>query len=225
MQKVNGYKPLNVDTGRFQCILFDSDGTLVDSEPLTFEILSDQLELMGLLLDPESIHLRFRGWNLGEAFQVISEEHNLELPADFERLFRAYQQEQFESRLQPIPGVAELLPQLDQDMAVVTSGPMPKVRKALQVTRLADYFGERIYSAHEVGIWKPDPGIYLHAAEDMGYSIEQCIAIEDSPIGLQAAVESGIQSVFLNRFGDTCDNENVIQIRSMSELPAILSQP
>ncbi len=134
------------------------------------------------------------------------------------------QAQQFDTLLSPIPGVVDLLPRLQQAMAVVTSGPMPKVKKALAVTGLDAYFGENIYSAWEVGIWKPDPGIYRFAAQDMGFDIKRCLAVEDSPIGLQAAVESGARSVFLNRFGDTCEYENVIEITSMEQLPDILER-
>ena len=84
------------------------------------------------------------------------------------------------------------------------------------------YFGDNVYSAYEVGIWKPDPGIYLHAAADMGFAPERCLAIEDSPIGLEAAVESGIPSVFLNRYGDRCPYDGVTEITSMAELRTIV---
>ena len=207
----------------FECILFDSDGTLVDSEMLSMQVLAERMAPYGADLDPCKLHDRFKGWKYGEAIEILKDELHLDLPEDFEAGFRRQQLESFDTQLKPIPGVPELLPRLSHDMAVVTSGPMPKVRKALSVTGLAPYFGDNIYSAWEVGIWKPDPGIYLHAAEDMGYGIDQCIAIEDSPIGLVAAVESGIKSVFLNRFGEECPYDCVIQIESMPELLAILS--
>lgn len=204
------------------CILFDSDGTLVDSEPLSFRILARMLIPYGLKLDADELHLLYRGWKMGEVFSLLSEQYGLGLPGEFEPEFRAAQAKQFDTLLSPIPGVVDLLPRLDQAMAVVTSGPMPKVKKALSVTGLDAYFGENIYSAWEVGIWKPDPGIYRFAAQDMGFEIERCLAVEDSPIGLQAAVESGARSVFLNRYGDTCEYENVIEITSMEQLPDTL---
>lgn len=206
------------------CILFDSDGTLVDSEPLSFRILARMLLPYGLQLDADELHLLYRGWKMGEVFALLSEQYDLGLPDEFEPEFRATQAQQFDTLLSPIPGVVDLLPRLQQAMAVVTSGPMPKVKKALAVTGLDAYFGENIYSAWEVGIWKPDPGIYRFAAQDMGFDIRRCLAVEDSPIGLQAAVESGARSVFLNRFGDTCEYENVIEITSMEQLPDILER-
>ena len=205
-----------------ECILFDSDGTLVDSELLSMQVLAAQMAPYGADLDPDKLHDRFKGWKYGEAIEILKDELNLDLPEDFEAAFRRLQLESFDTLLKPIPGVTELLPRLSQDMAVVTSGPMPKVRKALSVTGLERFFGDNIYSAWEVGIWKPDPGIYLHAAKDMGYGIEQCIAIEDSPIGLVAAVKSGIKSVYLNRFGEESPYDDVIQIESMLELLTIL---
>ena len=207
------------------CILFDSDGTLVDSEPLTFRALVEWLADLGPALDAEELHLRYRGWKLGNVLAELQEAHGIVLPADFEPRFREYQRERFEVELQPVPGVPELLSELSQAMAVVTSGPVAKVRKALSVTGLDDYFGDNVYSAYEVGIWKPDPGIYLHAAADMGFTPERCLAIEDSPIGLEAAVESGIPSVFLNRYGDRCPFAGVIEITSMAEVRKLVDDP
>lgn len=206
------------------CILFDSDGTLVDSEPLSFRIIAQMLVPFGPRVDADELHLLYRGWKMGEVFTLLSEQYGLDLPDEFEPEFRAAQAKHFDTQLRPIPGVTDLLPRLDRAMAVVTSGPMPKVKKALSVTGLAPYFGENIYSAWEVGIWKPDPGIYRFAAQDMGFDIERCLAVEDSPIGLQAAVESGARSVFLNRYGDTCEYGDVIEITSMEQLPDILQQ-
>jgi len=204
------------------CILFDSDGTLVDSEPLTFRLLVEGLEPFVSALDPEELHLRYRGWKFGRVLTDIEAIHGVELPADFEPRFRARQYERFRTELQPVPGVPELLRQLRQARAVVTSGPLPKVRTALAATGLDVYFGDHVYSACEIGIFKPDPGIYRHAAADMGFPAARCLAVEDSPVGLEAAVGSGARTVFLNRYGETCRFENVIEISSMSQLPDIL---
>jgi HAD superfamily hydrolase (TIGR01509 family) len=207
-----------------ECILFDSDGTLVDSEPLSFELLAEMLLAEGADLDPDALHLDFRGWKMGEVIDRLAAQHGLDLPADFEQAFRARQMTVFEEQLRPVPGVPELLDSLDLPMAVVTSGPMPKVRRALAITGLAAYFGDNIYSAYEVGVFKPDPGIYRHAAADMGYGITACLAIEDSPIGLEAAATCGAVAVFLNRYGEELPWDHVIEIASMSELPRVLAR-
>jgi HAD superfamily hydrolase (TIGR01509 family) len=204
------------------CILFDSDGTLVDSEPLTFRALVERIGPFGPALDAEELHLRYRGWKLGDVLAELEALHGLVFPAGFEDDFREYQRERFEVELRPLPGVAELLRDLRQARAVVTSGPLEKVRKALAVTGLDVHFGDNVYSAYEVGIWKPDPGLYLHAAADMGYPPERCLAVEDSPIGLEAAAGSGIPTVFLNRYGDRCPHAGVTEITSMAELRAIV---
>lgn len=207
-----------------ECILFDSDGTLVDSEPLSFVVLADMLAPFGPDLDADDLHLRYRGWKMGEVMERLAEEHSIDLPPHFEAEFRTRQVARFEVELQPIPGVPGLLASLDLPLAVVTSGPMPKVRRALSLTGLAPYFGDNIYSAYEVGVFKPDPGIYRHAARDMGFEIERCLAVEDSPIGLEAAATCGAVPVFLNRYGDTVAYDNVIEIGAMSELPDVLAR-
>ncbi|MCW8927050.1 MAG: HAD-IA family hydrolase, partial [Xanthomonadales bacterium] len=96
------------------------------------------------------------------------------------------------------------------------------VRKALAVTGLEKYFADNIYSAWELGVWKPDPEIYRMAALDMGFGIERCMIVEDSQIGLQAAASSGAVTVFLNHFGERTDYDNVIEIESMLDLPGLL---
>jgi len=129
----------------------------------------------------------------------------------------------FENELKPVAGVLDILPLLPQAKAVVSSGPLAKISKALEVTGLTKYFENNIYSSYEVGIWKPDPGIYSYAARDMGFEIEQCVAIEDSPTGVAAATACGMRTYFLNRFEDLCEFDNVIEIQSMSELPALIN--
>jgi HAD superfamily hydrolase (TIGR01509 family) len=207
-----------------ECVLFDSDGTLVDSERLCYQAMSEKFAHFGVELDPHVLIRRYRGWKLDLALGELSEQHQVNLPAGFEQDYRARVDELFETHLKAMPGVTSVLPRLPQDKAVVSSGPMAKIRKALSVTGLSHHFMDQIYSSYEIGIWKPDPGIYTHAAGDMGYGVENCIAVEDSPVGVAAAVGSGMKTVFLNCFEEPCEWDNVIEISSMAELPAIVNQ-
>jgi beta-phosphoglucomutase-like phosphatase (HAD superfamily) len=68
-------------------------------------------------------------------------------------------------------------------------------------------------------IWKPDPGIYLHAARDMGYSVADCVVVDDGPVGVEAGVKAGIRTLFYNRFNEPCDFPGAVSFDSMSELP------
>ena len=136
--------------------------------------------------------------------------------------YRQLVAEIFISHLKPVPGVPELLAALPQAKAVVSSAPTEKIRQALSITGLEGFFGDNIYSSYALGIWKPDPEIYSFAARDMGYQKKQCIAVEDSTVGLIAAAESGIRTFFLNRFDEECEREDVTVIQSMSQLQALI---
>jgi HAD superfamily hydrolase (TIGR01509 family) len=206
-----------------ECILFDSDGTLVDSEPLSFRLLAEMMAGHGAELDSEQLHTAYRGWKIGEVIEALVDEQSLDLPDDFETAFRARQVQCFEAELEPIPGVRPVLRSLSIPMAVVTSGPLHKVRKALELTGLDGFFGNNVFSAYDLGVWKPDPEIYRIAARRMGYPIHQCLAVEDSPIGLEAAATCGAVPVFLNRFGETSGYGNVIEIASMGELRRLVA--
>ncbi len=201
-----------------QCVLFDSDGTLVDSEHLCFRAMVEKFVPLGASLDEAELVRDYRGWKLAESLVRLCLELDVSLPEGFEQDYRSRVAELFESDLLAVAGVPELLGQLPCARAVVSSGPLAKMRAALRVTGLAQFFGDDLYSSYEVGIWKPDPGIYLHAARDMGHTPADCIVVEDSPIGVAAAAAAGIRTYFLNRYNDEVAHDNVTSIRCMSEL-------
>lgn len=205
-----------------ECILFDNDGTLVDSEHLCFRALSIKFAELGVSLDEGELLIRYRGWKLETTLKSLAEEHGKILAPDFIPAYRALVAELFSLDLQLIPGVEEMLAQLCQARAVVSSGPPAKINQALSVTGIAHHFEGSIYSSYEIGIWKPDPGIYQYAARDMGFSVDQCVVIDDSPVGVEAGVRGGFRTFFLNRFGETCDLPGVTSITKMSEFAALL---
>jgi HAD superfamily hydrolase (TIGR01509 family) len=75
---------------------------------------------------------------------------------------------------------------------VASSGPMEKIRQALQVTNLANYFRDDIFSSYDIQSWKPEPDLFLWAANAMGIAPSKCAVVEDSPAGIEAAKRAGM---------------------------------
>lgn len=94
-----------------------------------------------------------------------------------------------------MPGVVAMLESLDQPRCIASSGPPQKIAQALKVSGLAIYFGSNLYSSYVVGSWKPEPGLFLHAARSMGYVPNTCIVVEDSTVGIQAANAAGMAAL------------------------------
>jgi HAD superfamily hydrolase (TIGR01509 family) len=205
-----------------QCLLFDCDGTLVDSEWLCNLGLVIQFKQLGVSLDVDELVLRFRGWKLARILEVLSMENHLVLNDDFIPAYRAVIERLFVTDLKPINGVLEMLRNTPQIKAVVSSGPLNKMRQALDICGLSSYFGPHLYSSYEVGVWKPDPGIYQFAAQDMGFAVADCIVVEDGLLGVEAGVKAGVQTYFYNCLNETCPFEGVIHFNSMQALPELI---
>ncbi|BAY89859.1 MULTISPECIES: HAD-IA family hydrolase [unclassified Tolypothrix] len=175
------------------CIIFDLDGTLVDSEKLCNQAFIDLLPFIDESID--SLIYRYRGRKLALILADIEIRYGVKLPIDFEATYRQRVNELFEFNLQPIPGVSEMLKTLEYPFCIASSAPIAKIRKALNVTKLLHYFDERLFSSYEIGSWKPDPGLFLYAANKMGFPPEYCVVIEDSDVGIQAAHSAGIYAL------------------------------
>lgn len=205
-----------------KCLLFDCDGTLVDSERLCNLGLAVKFMEMGVTLDADELVLRFRGWKLARILDLLQQENSVVLPDNFVATYREKVSELFEKELKPVQGIETALEQLDYPKAVVSSGPRHKIEQALRICKLTKYFDTNIYSSYEVGAWKPDPKIYEFAAQDMGYAPEECAAIEDGIVGVEAAVKAGIRTYFYNVRQNQCDWPGVISFQSMFELPELI---
>jgi len=205
-----------------QCLLFDNDGTLVDSERLCNIGLVVKFKEYGIALDADELVVRFRGCKLAKILDVLSNEFEVDLADDFVGSYRSIVADLFETELKPIEHIEEALKNLNQPMAVVSSGPVDKIQQALRVCGLTRYFGENIYSSYDVGIWKPDPGIYLHAAKGMGFPAENCVVIDDGQMGVEAGYRAGMRTLFYNRFNEPCEFSSVVSFHSMKELPGLI---
>ncbi|WP_428241790.1 HAD-IA family hydrolase [Gynuella sp.] len=204
------------------CLLFDCDGTLVDSERLCNLGLVIQFQHLGVTLDVDELVVRYRGWKLDRTLATIAGQYGLTLDDDFIPSYRAVVADLFESELQPIDGIVATLEQLPYPKAVVSSGPPPKIAQSLRLCGLADYFGDNIFSSYELGIWKPDPGIYQAAARAMGHDIAECAVVDDSLVGVEAGYRAGARTFFFNRFDEPCEFDEVVSFDDMTLLPELI---
>lgn len=209
------------------CLLFDSDGTLVDSEWLCNQALALLFARQGVQLNVADLMRDYRGGELQRIFEQLAAAHNITLHNDSEAWYRAKVAELFAQQLQPVAGIPELLAWVQQQgwpCAVVSNGPQIKLQQALSRCRLLPFFNGHIYSAYDIAIFKPDPRLYLHAAAQLGVKPEQCVVIEDSLPGVKAGVAAGMTTLFYNLHNETSPSAKVIEIQHMTKIKQILAE-
>jgi HAD superfamily hydrolase (TIGR01509 family) len=186
--------PARRRTGVIAAVVFDSDGVLVDSEPVANAILAELLTELGLpMLASESMR-DFMGRTFTHIEQVVAERLGRPVPPAlreryYARLFAAFERD----GLPAVPGVAQALDAIALPACVASSGPHEKIRRALRAAGLLDRFPEEaIFSAQDVVHGKPAPDLFLHAAARMGFDPAMTAVIEDSPAGVEAGRAAGM---------------------------------
>lgn len=206
-------------------IIFDCDGTLVDSERLGHEVLVEHVAQHGLKLTVEDAMTRFRGIKMAESIAQLEALLGRSLPDSFVPELRARMAQAFTARLQPVDGALELVRSLTLPFCVASSGPREKIELSLSVTGLLPYFTGRIFSSYEVGAWKPSPGLFIHTARAMNASPPHCLVIEDSLPGVEAGLAAGMQVVaYQPDARDARIPPEVRAISSLRDLPALLDR-
>jgi HAD superfamily hydrolase (TIGR01509 family) len=178
-------------------VIFDCDGTLVDSETLSAGLLSAMLGEIGHVTTPAEVLLAFRGRQLARCIADLEARFGV-LPPGFVDGFRGRAEQVYREELREIAGAAELLAAMSHPACVASNAPRAKIELCLDATGLARFFDRpRIFSAYEVGAWKPDPGLFLHAADAMRAAPARCLVVEDSAPGVTAALAAGMPVVAL----------------------------
>ncbi|MFD7551525.1 MULTISPECIES: HAD family hydrolase [unclassified Streptomyces] len=181
---------------RYELVVFDNDGVLVDSEPLANRILAAYLTELGHPTTYEDSLRDYMGAAVHRVHDLVEERTGQRLPADFDREIQARTAAGFVRELKPVPGVVDVLERLVADgvpYCLASSGSHERIGVGHRTTGLDRWFGpERVFSAEDVGRGKPAPDLFLHAARQMGVAPERCVVIEDSPLGVRAAVSAGM---------------------------------
>lgn len=176
-----------------ELVIFDCDGVLVDSEPISSRLLAEQLTELGLPISAKEFEHKFAGTALTKIIDYYENQTGKKVPDNFEVVYRQRSWIAFEKELQPIDGAPEVLNGLSIPICVASNGPRKKIDFNLRITQLDHFFGENIYSAYDIQRWKPLPDLYLYAAKNMKTQPADCIVIEDSTHGVLAAKAAGIR--------------------------------
>lgn len=176
---------------KYKCVIFDCDGVLIDSESIAIGVLVDMANELGANLDFKESLINLKGKSLNSCMALISNLIGKPLAEDFEKEYRVKTFETFKKEIQPIKGIKEVLENIKVPFCVASSGPENKIRLNLEVTGLLPYFGDNIFSCYAIQKWKPEPDIFLWAAETMGFKPEDCLIVEDSVSGVKGAKAGG----------------------------------
>ncbi|QIY97500.1 HAD family hydrolase [Streptomyces sp. S1D4-11] len=181
---------------RYDLVIFDNDGVLVDSEPISNTILAAYLTELGHPTSYEESIRDYMGSAMHRIHELVQDRSGQRLPEEFDDVFHGRVFAAFERELQPVPGAAQLLEKLAADevpYCVASSGSHERIRVGHRKTGLDRWFDEgRVFSSQDVGRGKPAPDLFLHAAERMGVAPQRCVVVEDSPLGVRAANAAGM---------------------------------
>ncbi|MEV4862499.1 HAD family hydrolase [Streptomyces ossamyceticus] len=181
---------------RYDLVIFDNDGVLVDSEPISNRHLAAYLTELGHPTSYEESIRDYMGSAMHRVHELIQERTGRRLPDDFDEVFHARVFAAFERELAPVDGIFDVLEKLVAEgvpYCVASSGSHERIRVGHRTTGLDRWFGEGlVFSAQDVGRGKPAPDLFLYAAERMGVAPERCGVVEDSPLGVRAGLAAGM---------------------------------
>jgi HAD superfamily hydrolase (TIGR01509 family) len=209
-------------------VIFDCDGVLVDSEPVSSAVLAEALSTVGLPMSAEEAQARYRGRVLAEIGADAERRVGGPLPEGFWERYEASRDRTFDRSLEPIEGAAEAVRAVASagiGVCVASQGKRAKTELTLGLTGLRELFAEdAVFSADEVPRGKPFPDLFLHAAARMRTAPALCAVVEDTLIGIRAAVAAGMRAVGLAADADVGAMRKLgaVTISRLSELPAAI---
>ena len=177
---------------RFDLVIFDCDGVLVDSELITNRIFVRMLNDLGLPVTLEEMFEKFVGRSMPQCLTLIEKLLQKPVPDGFVADYRERTAVALRSELKAVPGIEDVLDGLDIPFCVASSGIPEKIQLTLGVTGLLPRFGNRIFSVVDVEKPKPFPDVFLHAARTCGVPPSRCAVIEDTATGAAAGVAAGM---------------------------------
>lgn len=211
---------------RQNLVIFDCDGVLVDSEVISVAIDQKILTDLGWSISREEVIELFVGKSHENFIEIVERYFHRKLPSDWENSYQPLFREASLRDLLPVEGIFEALAAISNPTCVASNGSHSKMQFTLGITGLLPRFEGRIFSASDVARGKPAPDLFLHAASTIGYHVSDCIVVEDSPAGVQAALSANMKVIayaggLTSR--ERLTGEGITIIDHMSQLPEVIN--
>lgn len=188
-----------------ELVIFDCDGVLVDSEALIVGIEARMLTAAGFPLNREDVIDRFVGLSYGVMMERLEAEFGRPVPSDLKQRVEQAALDELAVNVTAVPGIADVLGGLHaagRARCVASSSDLSRITMTLEVAGLSSCFDPaHIFSVQMVERPKPAPDVFLHAAAELGSTPDRCLVVEDSPHGVQAALDAGMDVVGLTAGG------------------------
>jgi beta-phosphoglucomutase family hydrolase len=181
-------------------IVFDADGVLADTGPIHFESWVKMANEIGIKFTKDYFERTFGEQSVPIVRRLVGSEASQEFVVKWANKKEEYYREMVKDKLEPLPGVIELIKDLKKNnfkLAVGSSGPPQNVELLLKSLKVKEYF-DVVTTAAEVQISKPAPDVFLISAENLNIKPENCLVIEDAPVGITAAKSAGMKCIALS---------------------------
>ncbi|BDZ48464.1 haloacid dehalogenase [Frondihabitans sucicola] len=179
----------------FDAILFDCDGVLVDSEPITNGVLRDMLIELGWQISARECVDRFIGKAIKDELGVIASHTGVTVGDEWIAEFRERRNVALADRLVAVDGAPDVVREIagvyGDRIAVASGADLHKVHLQLEKVGLIEFFEGRTFSGMDTARSKPAPDVYLLAASSLGVAPDRCVVVEDTPTGVRAGVAAG----------------------------------
>ncbi len=212
---------------RFDLIIFDCDGVLVDSETVANEVLADILGGYGLAMTGPEARAIFVGMSLDAVRLHAGDRFGIAMPVDWSVAYYEAVIPVLAERCEPIEGIHDVVGSLKAagiPFCVASQGPPDKMRATLTATGLWADFGTNAFSAKTIRRPKPAPDLFLHAARTMGFPPDRCAVVEDTVVGVTAgiAAEMTVFAYCPPEGAQTMTDLGATPFHAMRDLPALL---
>jgi HAD superfamily hydrolase (TIGR01509 family) len=202
---------------RYQGVIFDFDGVLLESEFAGNRQIAEYLTGIGHPTSVEQSMTHFMGLAGEDFLRALEKWIGRPLPEDFHEARAEEDRRVLEEGIEAVVGAVAFIERLPADLprAIASSSPTSWIVHHLEHLGLREYFGDRIFSGREhVERGKPAPDLYIHAAQAIGVDIARCVIIEDSPVGVTGALASGADVIGLCA-GTHCTTGHADRLRSL----------
>ena len=209
-----------------ELVIFDCDGVLVDSEMLSASVLMKMMEEVGLPITPEIFRSDFLGRSFASATERFERRVGKTFPPEFNAQYRVRLLDRMRGNLRSMTGVEKVLSSMIVPFCLATGSSPPRLDVSLNESKLGHFFTDRSFTASDVKFGKPAPDLFLHVACAMNVDAVNCLVIEDSEMGVRAALAAGMEVWHFAGGGHIKAGyrlpEDVVPHRVLDSMPALL---